>query len=256
MALQKRVPEAYRERLKNGVRSVRSMLQNPSPGRNSQLDALKRIRSEIESITLPVFGAERSDRDESLVASNQNDWAETRQSLDKITTEISPGSILAIGAKWRECSISLARAGNQVITFDKDSAGVTELYRDARDTNLSLLPLVMDFTDPTPSRGLANHLSIAAAERLRCDMVVALGLFNQIVSERHLRFDQIVDGLGKFSKRWLLIDFSQHAKCSRSSVPYSWYTVENLIAALKKQFRKIKFVSSDSRSDPLLFCER
>jgi hypothetical protein len=255
-SLQERVPKAYRERLKNGLSLVRSLMESPSRRRNCRLTDLKRVKEEIESVTLPAFRPLHLDCDTKSALSSQNICAASQTCLGEIITEVSPSSILAIGAKWRECSLSLAHAGQQVVTFDKDSAGVTELYRDTRDKKLSILPLVMDFSDPTPSRGLASHLSIAAAERLRCDMVVALGLVRQIVSERHLRFDQVVDGLAQFSKRWLVIDFEPFDHCNRSSDVNSWYTLENFIAAAGKKFMKVRLLPRPPESGELLLCEK
>jgi hypothetical protein len=256
MALEGHVPEAYRNRLKNGFRSIQSLLQKQSPGQNSQLDYLKRIRSEIENVPLPPFRAQAADSEANWIPPPQNTWAMTQQSLHNIISEICPASILAIGAKWRECSGFLALAGNRVVTFDNDAACVTEVYCDARGRNLPLLPLVMDFADPTPSRGLASHLSIAATERLRCEMVVALGLANQLISERYLRFDQIVEGLGQFSKRWLLIDLVPHSMYSRDLGIDSCYTAETFIHALRKAFSHVRLFSCESQSHRLLLCEK
>ena len=255
-ALEQRVPEAYRGQLKSGFRSVLSLFRKESRGQNSRLDYLRRLRSEIESIPLPDSRAERSNRDANSVPLSQDALSLIQQSLHHVITELRPDSLLVIGTKLGECSRSAALAGKKVVSFDKDSTYVTQLYYEARDKNLPLLPLVMDFTDPTPSRGLSSHLCVAAAERLQCDVVVALALVNQVVSERYLRFDQIVDGLAQFAKRWLIIDFIPRNISQENSHECSWYTRDNFFNALRNRFRTVTLLSSHRESYPLLLCEK
>ena len=63
----------------------------------------------------------------------------------------------------------------------------------------------MDFTKPTPARGLGSHWAIAATERFQCDLVLALDLLNQPMPRR-LGFDKIISGLSQFTKRWLVLE--------------------------------------------------
>ena len=132
---------------------------------------------------------------------------EIQEYLKQVVSNLHADSILAIGAKTRWYLSLAAQLHARVVVFDKNSANVTQLYCEARDRDLTVLPLVMDFTDPTPSRGLSSHVSIAAADRFQCDLVIAIGLVNPLMLERHLRIDQIVEGLAQFSKRWLIIDY-------------------------------------------------
>jgi hypothetical protein len=117
----------------------------------------------------------------------------------------------------------------------------------------------MDFTDPTPSRGLSSHWSIAATERFQCDLVLALDLIHHVVNKRHLNFDQIVNGLALFSKRWLVVEFvpreGQHS-CELWSSGFSWYTLDNFINTLKKQFRSVGIMPFYPEPRVLLLCEK
>jgi hypothetical protein len=139
-----------------------------------------------------------------------------------------------------------------VVVFDKDSANVTQLYCEARDRSLMVLPLVMDFTDPTPSRGLSSHVSIAAADRFQCDLVLAIALVNPLILERHLRLDQIVEGLAQFSKRWLIIDYIPPEELRQVSL----HTSEDLTRLLLKRFRNVTKLKLDSENHNLLLCEK
>lgn len=92
------------------------------------------------------------------------------------------------------------------VSFDTDSVHVAERYQEAREGQLPLLPLVMDFTKPTPSIGFGSHYSMAASERFQCEMVFAPANSLQAMRSRSLNFDQITEGLASFTSRWLVVE--------------------------------------------------
>jgi hypothetical protein len=196
----------------------------------SRLENVAQIRRQIEAVPLPV-------------ALNQPDELDSdiQQCLPEIISTLQPKSILAIGARSGCYSIFASQADTVMVIFDKDSAKITQFYRQARARNLRVLPLVMDFSDPTPSRGLSSHVSIAAVDRLQCDLVLALALVNPLMLERHLRFDQIVEGLAQYAKRWLILDH----------IP-----TDDLTRALLKRFRNVSKLQLSSEKHNFLLCEK
>jgi hypothetical protein len=95
---------------------------------------------------------------------------------------------------------------------------------------------------------LSSHVSIAAADRFQCDLVVAIGLVNPLIRDKHLRFDQIVGGLAQFSKRWLIIDY-----VPPEELPHN---AEDLTRSLLTQFRDVSRLKPDSQKHHLLLCEK
>jgi len=245
------VPDAHRERLKR----VLDLLGLPHPrktGTCSQLDCLSALRRELESVRLPAVNNDPSEPN-SLCPSSQDANPSVLERLENIIADLQPRSILTIDAPTRVSSELARLADRNVIAFCKDSAHVTRLYYEGRDRNLPLLPLVMDFIDPTPSRGLQSHLCMAAAERLLCDMVLAFGVIDRMM-ERSLRFDQIVDGLAQFAKRYLVVEFVPSKRDVKLKASSS-YESENFINALGKSFRKITRCSGDAGGAAFFVCE-
>ena len=115
----------------------------------------------------------------------------------------------------------------------------------------------MDFIKPTPSVGYSSHYSISAAERLKCDLVVAIGLAQRVALENYLTFDLVAEGLSSFSKRWLLVDFVQkQSTASPNGNQLDSRELSGFVAALRKQFSDVTVVSSDGDPEVWLLCEK
>jgi hypothetical protein len=257
-ALVRRIPEGFRDVLLEGFRSVRARLSTSFSTDFGQRRSLDTLRQTVEKIPLPAYQTNPPGKRQSGVpAPSAREESETgREWLGAMIAELRPRSIANIGGELA-CSLELlARLGIPTVCLNKDSARVTPLFQAARDHHLPILPLVMDFTDPTPSRGLCSHVSIAATERLKCDLVIALGLLSFLTDERHLLFDHIVEGLFQFSNRWLLVDFNLPSRSvSQSASSRIGYTSAAFTAALATRFHTIKCVQT-SQDRQIFLCER
>lgn len=225
------------------------------------LASLEQLKRELEKVMFPSAGNEESDDRENSKPwpSSQSGWTAKQRTIHKILSDLRPISVLDIGSDTGWYSKLVATFGGRVVSFDKSVPRVNQLYCDARDGRLPILPLVMDFTDPTPPRGLSSHWAVAATERFPCEMVLALSLVQQTVSKRYLNFEQIVGGLALFSKRWLVVEFvpSETTELSRWQ-PHiaSSYNLNSFIDALRKQFRSVNIKPSHPEPRVLLFCEK
>jgi len=252
------VPRPFRSELRKGLALVKSMLL---PVTHSRLDFLQQVRREVEGIIIPSLKTEWSDYyDDSFPSFSPSDeWMAKHISVHQVLSDLRPGSVLDIGSNRGWYSQLAALQGSQVVAFDVDESCVTQLYRDTKEKSLPIIPLVMDFRNPSPGYGLCNKLLAPATERLKCDMVIALALVHHLVFKQHLNFDQITDGLSIFTKRRLLVEFIPHNdKYVREwwSEKFSWYVLDNFISALRKRFRDVKVLPSYPEPRVLLICEK
>jgi hypothetical protein len=255
------LPQACKKLLKLGSRPSASGLNSEVERRTSLLVLLKKTEQEIKGIPLHSLSAAVSDSDHHSTPSLPPDesWTAKQRALHEILRELRPNSVLDMESNTGWYSKLAALLGSHVVAFDNDLERVTQLYHHARDERLPILPLMMDFVDPTPARGLSSHWAIAATERFQCDMVMALGLVHKIVFKRSLNFEQIVEGLASYSKRWLLVEFvpsGDEELCNSGSQLHSWYTIENLVATLRRWFRRIDIRPSHPSPRVLLLCEK
>lgn len=265
-----KVPETYRKFIKIKLRSAKSLLPQEKAASSSSLkssktvrnkshaDFLNQVKQNVLNIPLPTYNKNYLEKDKASFL-KQDKWTETQRTVGQVLTDFNPSSVLALGNDLGWSSKLAATLGSQVIAFDTDHHTVTQLYYHTREHELPILPLIMDFTKSTPARGLADHWSIAASNRLACDMVLALGLVDSIVSKRCLNFEQIIEGFDLFSKRWLLVEFIEAEDPIIKqwwSDKFYWYTLENFIDALEKKFKVVKSVSAYPSNRRLLLCEK
>jgi SAM-dependent methyltransferase len=227
----------------------------------SHLHFLETVRAEVEAISFPLLQPDSTDEGSTtpISFSPQEDWTPKQQNFYRVMAALNPASVLDIGCGKGWYSKVAAIAGRNVIAFDTNPACITQLYRESCREQHPILPLLMDFTKPTPARGLGDHWAIAATERFPCDLVLALGVIHDFVLERRLNFSQIVEGLDLFSKRWVLVEFIPREDpdvAERWTDRISWYTLDNFIDALKQKFQTVSVMPSHPDPRVLLLCEK
>jgi SAM-dependent methyltransferase len=227
----------------------------------SHVDFLVKIRGEVESVSLPHTKPKSYHRAETshLSLSEQEGWTAKQKNIRQVLTDLKPSSVMDIGSGTGWYSKLAALLGSRVVAWDIDPMCTTQLYLDVLDMKLPILPLIMDFSKPTPSRGLANHWAVAATDRFQCDMVIALGLVHQLVHKSHLNFEQIVGGLAALSKKWVVLEFipaeDQEVRPLQST-GISWYTLDSCVTALNKHFSRVRIMPSYPKPRLLLLCEK
>jgi hypothetical protein len=250
-------PFAFRKVIDRVLKPLR--LIKRSDRRSSQLLFFERLEQDVKRMSVPRYNGRAS---ESLRDSSQTSTAQTsaaRQVLHGILSDLRPESVLDIDSLGGQHSKQAARLGGEVVYFGTDQATVTELYQSARTEGLKMLPLMMDFIKPTPSIGYSSHYTVAATERFKCDMVLALSIIERLVFDRYLSFDLIAEGISSFSKRWAVVEFvpPEHLADSRKSTDgFRWYTLENLVDALRKYFPGVEVIKLYSGSRAFLLCAK
>lgn len=250
-----RIPQSYTRLFKGGLDLVFSRTSNWLSYPEARLDFLERTRRNVARIRIPFRG---ENQPTSAGKQNQNSGLARYDILYQILIEKRPSTVLDVGHHTGWLSMLAARICDRVISFDDDSRDTEQLYKNARQQGLQILPLVMDFARPTPAHGLSDHCYIAATERFQCDMVIALSLIEYLVIRRNLNFEQIVDGLAQFSKRWVVAEFVLHPDRAMyggwiDRMP--WYTLDNFANVLSKHFRDISVISFSSEGI-LFLCEK
>jgi len=219
----------------------------------TKIDQLRRSLSEV---ALPKADDWKHGR------SNErfDDWNQKQHVVKHICGKVSPKSLFDVCSNRGWYSLLAESMGIRAVSSDVLPEAMSELYLNARDGDRDIHPIVMDFCDPSPARGVANNWFKAATQRFRSDMVMCLGAIHMLVFGSQLSFDQIVAGLGAFSEKWLLVEFipreDETARKYWAQRPYDWYTESEFVRALEHRFQLRQTFPSFPGPRKLLLCER
>lgn len=130
-----------------------------------------------------------------------------KQLVSTFLERLQPTSTWDLGANTGEFSRLAANRGSYTIAFDIDPAAVEQNYLQIKQNKDTLmLPLVMDFTNPSPSLGWHNQERHSLLERAPADVLLALALIHHLAISNNvplLRLAEFLSDLG----HWLIIEW-------------------------------------------------
>lgn len=120
---------------------------------------------------------------------------------------VRPATVWDLGANVGIFSRLASDRGIPTVSFDVDPAAVEKNYLDcvARG-DTSILPLVIDLTNPSPGIGWENKERMSLKERGPADAVLALALVHHLAISNNVPLSKIAGFLSDIS-HWLIIEF-------------------------------------------------
>jgi SAM-dependent methyltransferase len=202
------------------------------------------------------------------------EWKDKQRVVHDSIRELKPRTVLDVGANTGWFSVLAAKQGCRVVAIDIDDECINQLYSTAKEEDLDILPLVVDFLTPTPevysadTQGERRRLLLPTQERLKCDMVIALALVHHLALGHNLSLADICDGLSAFSNKYLVLEFVDKQDSLIQDEPdffpaydkdpggFEWYNLRNLVSELERYFDKITVRSSTPDTRNILVCEK
>ena len=121
--------------------------------------------------------------------------------------QVKPSSAWDIGSNTGMFSRIVAQKGIPVVSFDSDTGCVEENYlKTKRNKETNILPLLADFTDPSPALGWENKERKSILDRGPVDIAMALALIHHLAIGNNLPMVKIASFFQKICK-WLIIEF-------------------------------------------------
>jgi hypothetical protein len=173
----------------------------------------------------------------------QTGAASKRSIVSRMLDAAGGTQIWDIGANVGTYSDLAAGPGRQVLAFDQDAASVEHHWRtlDAA-ARISVLPLVIDLTNPSPSLGWALEERRSLLERGPADVVMALALVHHLAIGSNLPLTSISRLLAKAGRK-LIIEFvpkddpmTQQLLAARPDI-FPGYTLDGFRSAFATDFR-------------------
>jgi hypothetical protein len=249
--------ESYLTSVINRLLSKESMsITSGSRNQKKSLRFLEQVRCLVESIPVPTPKVKESPAESAQESGDVR--AFNGEVIDQLLTELHPASMLVINSSNGLLAKQAAGRGIDVVCFETDHSKVSYLYREAKAKRLSILPLVMDFTKPTPARGISSHWAIAATERFQCDVVFAFDLMNQSMSRR-LGLEKIINGLSQFSKRWFVLEMPLDPGSNSIRMKdhqHEDFSLDSCLRIVERQFRTVTKMHSPVKDRILLMCDK
>ncbi len=167
--------------------SDKSITKEPYLSKNRLLAIIDNLESSIKKLSWKPEGTEWANYYENTNYSNsaQSHKAEW---VRKFIKDTSPKSVWDLGANDGRFSRIAAQQQCQTLAFDVDPSAVEKNYLQTREKNETLLPLIMDLTNPSPAIGWNNRERMSLLERGPADMVLALALIHHLAISNNVPF--------------------------------------------------------------------
>ena len=144
----------------------------------------------------------------------------------------------------RYCEVALGAGAGYAVGIDSDPGAIDRAFARARERQLSLLPLLMDVVNPSPSQGWRGQERESFVARGRPDALLAIALVHHIAA-RNVPLDEIVELLTTLAPEGV-IGFVPHTD-SRARALFKGredifrdYTLENFLSLLHARARIVR----------------
>ena len=160
----------------------------------------------VKSLSLPKIQTEWSNYYNNTNYSDES-FADKKTIIEDFLDTLSSKSLCDLGANNGEFSRVAMKRGVEIVSLDIDPMAVEENYSKAKkNKEKSLLPLIQDFTNPSPAIGFSNDERMSFNERFKCDVVMALALIHHLSISNNLPFANIAKFLVSLAPN-LIIEF-------------------------------------------------
>ena len=130
-----------------------------------------------------------------------------KQLVKQFLEKIQPTTTWDLGANTGEFSQLAAGMGSYTIAFDIDPAAVEQNYLMGKKKKDNLmLPLVMDFTNPSPALGWQNQERHSLLERAPADALLALALIHHLAISNNVPLPLLAEYFHSLGC-WLVIEW-------------------------------------------------
>ncbi len=150
-----------------------------------------------------------------------------KERIAEMIESLQPEVVWDIGANDGTYSRIAAKNAKQVVALDIDPVAVNANYKKSRrDKETNLLPLLMDFTNPSPGIGWLCAEREALFARASADLVMALAVVHHFCISNNVSLERLVDFFASITRGRVLVEF----------VPKSDSQVEILLATREDVF--------------------
>jgi SAM-dependent methyltransferase len=170
----------------------------------------KRLRRQLGKVA-PDNGKKKSFWSDYLETNSysREEFAQKGRFVEEALREYSPKWVLDIGCNTGHFSSIAARCGASVVAIDNDPVVTGMVWRMARSEQLDILPLVINFGQPSPATGWRNGENPSFLDRAQgtFDAVMFLAVIHHFLVREGIPLIEIIHLLADLTKDLLLIEY-------------------------------------------------
>ena len=155
-----------------------------------------------------------------------------------------PGPLTAVdlGANEGAFSSLLAAKNIKTVAADSDHSPISKLYRKIKqEKEKNILPLLIDFANPSSATGLNNKERISFIERTNCDLGLALALVHHLAIGKNIPFEKLAELFESLADHFIIEFIPKSDKKVKFMLQqkkdiYNNYNEENFARSFEKYF--------------------
>jgi hypothetical protein len=133
--------------------------------------------------------------------------SQKKQLVEQTMQKFNPETVWDLGCNTGAYSLIASANNASVIAFDSDHDSVENLYKYVNINKLNVLPLVMDFSNPSSAIGWAECERKSLSKRGPAEMVLALALIHHLRITEGIPLQEIALWLINIVSKALVIEF-------------------------------------------------
>jgi SAM-dependent methyltransferase len=175
---------------------------------------LERVLTHLRKLLQKVEPKSRTASAWSNYMSSDNSYSEDAFKLkqafvDETIRQFTPQTVLDVGCNQGHFSTIAAKNGSSVVAIDSDARVVGDVYNNALEKTLNILPLVVDLSRSTPALGWRNRECASFLDRAfgAFDAVLMLAVIHHMLVTDRIPLSEIIDLAADLTKDLLIIEF-------------------------------------------------
>jgi SAM-dependent methyltransferase len=140
---------------------------------------------------------------------SSDDFKAKEEFVRGAVSECRPLRLLDVGANTGYFSALAAQCGARVVAIDNDTACAGAIWRQAQASELDILPLVVDFSRPSPAVGWRNRECASFLDRAAgaFDMVLMLAVLHHLIVTERIPLEEVIQQAAAITTDHFLIEF-------------------------------------------------
>ncbi|MBZ5626393.1 MAG: class I SAM-dependent methyltransferase [Acidobacteriia bacterium] len=169
----------------------------------------RRLRRALNAATARAQVSRWSDYMERTSTYTDIELATKKEFVGKFLAEFHPAQVLDIGCNTGLYSFLAAESGAAVTATDLDAAVVDTVWERAHSQGKNVLPLVLDFSRPTPATGWRNRECPSFLQRSHqaFDAILMLAVVHHLLVTERVPLGEIISLAAELCRRFLVIEY-------------------------------------------------